>query len=398
MPPTANYDEAKVPHYVLPDPLVSESGMPVGSPEQWRSVRRPELLHLFQQHIYGTAPHRPRATAEAIGEPAQILGGIGLRHRYKVTLTPGPDPLTGEMLLFTPARAGKYPAFVELNFWGNHSISSDPAVPISSAWFVNHGKGIENNRATGLSRGCNAAAYPLELIVSRGYALASLCYADVEPDRADGWRESLRGRMERMIGYPANRWGAICAWAWALQCELDCLESIASIDASRVAVVGHSRLGKAAVWAGATDERFAAVISNNSGEGGVALSRRCFGETVEHITGMFPHWFVPRFREYASNEQALPIDQHELVSLMAPRLVYIASAAEDLWADPRGEFLSAVHADCVFRLLGKPGLGTTQMPPRDTPVGRSVGYHIRSGAHAITRYDWQCFMDFLDRS
>jgi hypothetical protein len=177
---------------------------------------------------------------------------------------------------------------------------------------------------------------------------------------------------------------------------MDYLQQDPSIDPKKVVLMGHSRLGKASLWAGASDPRFAIVISNESGEGGAALSKRAFGETVKQINDQFPHWFVAAFKKYNDNEKALPLDQHMLLALIAPRPLYVASAAGDLWADPKGEFLSAVNAGKVYALFGKKGLGTDTMPPVDHPVGNTVRYHIRSGGHAVTLYDWQQYMDFAD--
>ncbi len=398
-PPGANYDEAKVPAYTLPDPLRFEDGRPVTSPEAWRG-RRAEILRLFEQHVYGRSPGAPAAIRFVVVETSEsALGGRAIRRQVRVLLDGTESGPGFELLLYVPRAArGAVPAFLGLNFGGNHTVHPDPGIRLSKAW-MRAGAGVVDHRATEASRGSAATSWPLERILERGYALATVYYGDLEPDHADGWKSGVRARIGpgRRARFAADDWGAIAAWAWGLQRALDYLATDPDVDARRVAVIGHSRLGKTALWAAAQDERFAMVVSNDSGEGGAALARRKFGERTEDITRVFPHWFCGRYRDYAGKEETLPVDQHQLLALAAPRPLYVASATEDLWADPRGEFLAAKAAEPVYRLLGQEGLGVAEIPDPDRPVGASIAYHLRTGPHALTAYDWEQYLDFADR-
>jgi len=398
-PADANYDEAKVPVYTLPDPLRFADGTPVREARDWTDRRRAEVLRLFETHVYGRSPAAPAASFVVLETDPRALGGLATRRQMRVLLDGTETGPAFEILLYLPNAVSRpVPAFLGLNFGGNHTVRRDPGIRLAASW-MREGPGVADHRATEASRGSAAASWPVERILDRGYALATVYYGDLEPDHADGWKDGVRSRLGRGTTgrFGPDDWGAIGAWAWGLSRALDVLAKDADVDGRRVAVIGHSRLGKAALWAGAQDERFAMVISNNSGEGGAALARRRFGETTETITSAFPHWFCSRYREYAGREAALPVDQHELLALVAPRPLYVASATEDLWADPRGEFLAAQAAEPVYRLLGREGLGIGDQPSPDRPVGDSIAYHLRSGTHALTAYDWEQYLDFADR-
>jgi hypothetical protein len=400
--PEANYDEAKVGDYELPELFKMQDGRIAGTTEDWIRRRRPEILELFKKEMYGRSPGRPDDLKfEVKSTKTNALDGLATRKEILVHVPSKPKWPGMMVLLYIPNKAPKpVPAFIGLSFGGNHAVTTEPDVQITTRWVPNVKGLINDNHATEASRGHEASRWPIKTIVEHGYALATAYYGDLEPDYREGWKESVRsifGDFALQPDQAPEGWGAIGAWAWGLSRIMDLLETQPEIDAKKVAVMGHSRLGKTSLWAGAQDQRFAIVISNDSGEGGAAIMRRNFGETVDRINTSFPHWFNGNFKNYNTNVNALSIDSHLLIALMAPRPVYIASAAEDLWADPKGEFLAGVNADPVYRLFRKVGLKETQPPPVNTPVGDHIGYHIRTGKHDVTDYDWEQYLKFADR-
>lgn len=392
-----NYDESKVPAYTLPDALTCLDGSKVTTPLQWKSKRRAELLGLFADQVYGRTPTEAVVVREERVETAVELNGLAERKQFRLVFSHDGVSRYIDVLMYLPAKApGLVPAFLGLNFDGNHTVHSDPAIRLPEGWVEKNAKGgLTNNRASAKMRGFDAASWQVEKIIARGYGIVTAYRGDIFPDRADGLAESIIPLFQKELA-PGD-WNAIGAWSWALSRIYDHLERGRDVDVRRLALFGHSRLGKTALWAGAQDERFGIVISNNSGEGGAALARRWFGETTKRINTSFPHWFCGNFKQYSDKEATMPVDQQELLSLIAPRPLYVASAAEDLWADPKGEFLSAKFAGDVYTLLGKQGVGVAEQPPVNTPVGADVGYHIRTGKHDITAYDWDQYLNFADR-
>ncbi len=395
----ANYDESKVPDYKLPDPLRLVSGQPVRTARKWTRKRRPEILRLFQEQVYGKAPGRPpKMVFRLLESSGKALGGKAVRKQVRVLFAGTDKGPRMDLLVYLPAKAtAAVPVFVGLNFNGNHAIHSDPAIHLAQSWHRDNAEqGYVNNRATEKSRGLSASRWAVERCLAAGMGVATIYCGDVDPDYHDEFHNGVHPLFYKdgQKAPLADQWGTIAAWAWGLSRALDYFESDKQIDQQRVILLGHSRLGKTALWAGARDQRFAIVISNNSGCGGAALSRRRFGETVWRINNSFPHWFCGNFKKFDNKENQLPVDQHMLLALVAPRPVYIASATGDRWADPRGEFLSALHAEPVYKLLGTEGLGTAKMPKADYPVHGRIGSHLRTGPHDVTDYDWQQYIAF----
>jgi hypothetical protein len=378
-----NYDEAKVGSYSLPDPLAAKGGR-IKSSSEW-PARRAEILDLFRDNVYGRSPGRPENISfSSIEENTRAMDGAAtLRRIAIVSRQPRSDSRDStdgrthrfELTLFVPNKPERRaPVFLLIN--NRPATNTDP---------TRHEK---------------SGFWPAEQMIARGYGIAAIQYGELAPDNKDTFRDGAIAFFDggASAGRPALTWAAIAAWAWGASRAMDYLVTDARVDPRRVAIVGHSRGGKAALWAGAEDERFTIVVSNESGEGGAALSRRWFGETVERINTSFPHWFTSNYKTFNARVAELPTDQHMLLALAAPRGLYVASADEDLWSDPRGEFLSLVESSPVFALWGDAPIAADRMPPLDTPlVSGRRGYHVRTGTHNLTPYDWDRFADFADK-
>jgi hypothetical protein len=398
-PAGANYDESKVPQYTLPDPLKMADGTGVKDAAMWRKQRRPEILGLFSDQVYGRTPdEKIKLRTEVLEIDKNAHGGLATRKQVRVWFGPQSDAPAMDMLIYLPnGQKGKVPAFLGLNFGGNHTVQPDKEIRVTKSWV----RATTNNHvASEKERGASANRWPIDMVLRRGYAVVTIYYGDIDPDFDDGFKNGVHPLFYKdgSTRPAANEWGSIGAWAWGMSRALDVLEKEKAIDAKKVIAHGHSRLGKATLWAGAQDERFAIVISNDSGEGGAALARRQFGETTTRINTSFPHWFAGNFKQYNGKENEMPVDQHMLIALIAPRPVYVCSAQDDAWADPKGEFLGALGADPVYRLLGTPGLLINEHPPVEKPsLDGTIGYHIRRGKHDVTDYDWTQWMNFADR-
>lgn len=379
-------DETKVPAYVLPELLVDNDGQAVATKKQWKEKRRQEVMTLFKEYVYGYLPDaKVEASYKVLEQSDQALDGKATRKQIEITWTGNGTSRKALLLMYLPNAKKKSPVFVNFNFQGNATLSADPDVIPSQ--YSRQGIAYQKRR------------WPLHKIIDAGYGVATLHYYDVYFDE--------KGNVERSIlpllgisseaDMKSNSGRAIAAWAWGYSRVLDYLLTDKQVDGKRVVCMGHSRLGKTALWAGAQDDRFAIVISNNSGCGGAALSRRAYGETVNIINRTFPWWFCDNFKQYNKNEAKIPVDQHELLALAAPRPLYVASAVEDQWADPKGEFLSASLVEGVYHLFGYKGLKTDKMPGINQPIGDRVAYHIRSGVHDVTDYDWENYIRFTNR-
>ncbi|SEI50741.1 hypothetical protein SAMN04487995_1018 [Dyadobacter koreensis] len=392
---TVSYSQSAYP--LLPDALTFSDGKKVTTTNQWQA-RREEILKIFRSEMYGTSPGRPKNIRfETFDIEKNALGGKATRKQISIHITENGREAKFDLLVYIPNKAQHpVPAIIGLNFIGNQAINADPGIKLTEAW-VENSKMFPcsvNGKATDACRGVNAKQWQVDRILDAGFALATMYREEIASDRKE---EMFKTGVHPLYPELQNRednFGTVAAWAWALSRGMDYLETDKDINSKKVAVFGFSRLGKAALWAGANDSRFALVISNESGAGGAKLFHRGIGENIRRLNTVFPHWYAKSFRKYMDKDTLLPFDQHFIVDLIAPRPVYIASAEGDKGSDPAGEFSTALESDKVYRFLKNDGLPVKEIPGLNQPVMGQIGYHIREGGHDVTSFDWKQFLIF----
>jgi hypothetical protein len=391
-----NYTEAKTGRYTLPDPLRCNDGQMVENDDLWINKRRGEIVSLFEQNQFGQSPPGPKPLRfNVFDRETPAFDGTAKRSQVTIYFSDHSDEPKMDLLFYVPGgKTGPVPVLLYIAFSANSMVIEDPGINEGFIWNREKQK-IPAGQGRGFER------LNVKAVLERGFAIATVYYGDIEPDFQGGAQfgvRSLFSNADETQPQP-DEWGAIAAWSWGLSRALDYFEQDRAIDAGRVAIMGISRLGKTVLWAGAEDERFAAVVAICSGESGAALSRRNYGETIAHITAptRFDYWFAPRYQAYARNVNALPVDSHMLLSLLAPRPVLLVTGNTDKWADPYGEFLAAVAAGPVYELLGKKGLNTDKMPPAGQPILNDIGFIMHDGGHGLVPGDWEIILDFLQQ-
>ena len=397
-----NYDETKVGDYKtnLPDPLVFNNGKPVTNAKQW-AKRRKEILKLMQENQYGKWPSKKIPVSYSV---KQDLGLNGTAVRKQITVDfAGHNKL--DVLVYLPKDAnGPVPVLLNLSFFGNSMAVSDEGILPGYTWDRESGKQVEIKPRAGFggmmmrSSGMNAT---VKEYLEAGFGFATLCYTDIDPDALNSATYGVRGiLLKNGATQPAaDEWGSISAWAWGVSKVMDYFEKDPDIDAKRIALTGCSRLGKTTIWTGAIEDRIAVVMPSCSGEGGAAISRRNYGETIAHLVEptRFPYQFCANYAKWGPDPTTSPVDANLLVALIAPRPLLLQTGSTDTWSDPKGEFISAVEAGKVYKLLGKDDLGVTEMPPADTPIYNTLGFVMHEGGHGVMPQDWKYYLEFMKR-
>jgi len=393
-----NYDEAKAGSYSLPDALKLNNGKPVRDARTWYAKRRPEIVEMFETQQYGRAPGRPADESfEIVDRGTPALNGKAIRKQVTIYLNREKTGPAIDLLIYLPAAASKpVPMFFSINFGAVQNAVEDPGIKPETIWDPKTNTRISPPAGRGFGR-----VDAVDLL-DAGFGVATYYYGDIEPDYPAGFANGIRARYLKpgQTDRAPDDWGSIAAWAWGMSRVEDYFETDKSIDAKRVVIHGISRLGKTVMWAGAHDQRFAAVIASCSGEGGAALSHRNYGETIAHLTAptRFPYQFAANYAKYAGFPDKAPMDANLLIALIAPRPLLLQTGSTDNWSDPKGEFLAAVAAGDVYKLLGKEGLGTDVWPAAGQPIFHDLSYSMHEGGHGMVASDWNIYIEFLKKT
>jgi len=382
----ANYTEALAGSYTLPDLLTTLNAQPVRDARTWTEKRRPEIVRLFEENQFGHSPGRPKdMTFEVFDQGTPAFEGKAIRRQVTIYFSKDKAGPKMDLLVYVPAGTTKpAPLILNASFSANSSAVDDPGVKQGEVWGPDRKK-IPAAQGRAFGR-INVPRH-----IEAGFGVATFYYGDVDPDFLGGVPLGVRAL------YPGYDWGAIAAWAWGMSRAMDYLETDKGVDAKRVAITGVSRLGKTVMWAGAHDTRFALVIASCSGEGGAALSRRNYGETIAHLVapGRYPYQFSANYAKWGPDPDQSPVDAHMLVALIAPRPLLLQTGNTDRWSDPKGEFLAALAAGPVYRLFGKQGLDVEQLPAAGKAVLHDMGYEMHDGGHGTVPSDLDVYIEFL---
>ncbi len=402
----------QTPNAAWPNVLDLHSGKSIQTVQEFIAYRRPEILRELEENVYGHTPNvMPHFDAKVMSEQEDALGGLAIRKQVTITLGDAPNVRRLHLLLYLPAHNTVHvPVFIGLNFDGNQTVNADPGIELNDVWnpepeldavpLAKQLKSHLKHRAMEKSRGASAGEWPIIEILKAGFGVATMYAGDVEPDFAAGIGYGVRPLLFKpgQTLPETDEWGAIGAWAWGMSRMVDYLQTDSRVDPHALIAIGHSRFGKAALWAGAQDQRFSIVISNESGQGGATLSHRETGEPISHLNIAFPYWFCANYHHFTGRTRQLPVDGHFLLALIAPRPLFVASAESDPFSDPRGEFLSAVAASDVYHLFGEDGVNAAITPELSTPVGKTLRYYIRPGGHDILLQDWKQYIAFAEEA
>jgi len=389
-----NYTESLAGNYTLPDPLALSNGKRVTDAKTWNQKRRPEIVRLFEENQYGRTPGRPaKMTFEAFDKGTPALDGKAIRRQVTVYFSGDKDGPKMDILLYLPANVQKpVPVLLNLSFTANSNTVNDPGIKPGEIW-------SREKKRVPASTGRIFGRLNVGPFLDAGIGVATIYYGDIDPDFNGGVSLGVRklylkaGRTEP----EPNEWGTISAWAWGLSRALDYMETDRAVDAKKVAIVGISRLGKTVLWAGAHDPRFAMVIASCSGEGGAAISRRNYGETIAHLVAptRFPYQFAANYSKYGDRVNDFPVDAHMLISLIAPRPLLLQTGNTDKWSDPKGEYVAAMAAAPVYRLFGKQTPTAADVPKAGEPVLTTLGFLMHAGGHGTVPSDWDVFLQFM---